>query len=229
MACPENTIAAFQRALDEGADLIETDLQITADNEIICLHDATLDRTTNGKGNVSDFTLRDVKTLSAANLKTGFESEKIPTLQELLEIIPPDRAVALEFKSPRLREPEICEKLSRIIDTYHQRNRTVFLSFSTGHLRSAHQAAPDVLIGLISYIRLKPASFAQLAGPVWPLLLLNPLYVRMAHRQNQLVCPLDPRPDSRLWFYLALGCDAILTDAPGPTIAKCRALLKKTG
>ena len=48
VACPENTLAAFQRALDEGADILETDLHVTADDVFVCIHDATLDRTTNG-------------------------------------------------------------------------------------------------------------------------------------------------------------------------------------
>jgi glycerophosphoryl diester phosphodiesterase len=54
-------------------------------------------------------------------------------------------------------------------------------------------------------------------GPFWPLLLANPLYVRLAHAQGQLVCPLDPNPDARLGLYRRLGCDAVLSDDPGAT------------
>ena len=57
VACPENTLAAFRRALDDGADIIETDLHVTADGEFVCIHDATVDRTTDGRGPVAGMTL----------------------------------------------------------------------------------------------------------------------------------------------------------------------------
>ena len=50
VACPENTLASFRRALADGADLLETDLHLSSDGRLVCIHDATVDRTTNGKG-----------------------------------------------------------------------------------------------------------------------------------------------------------------------------------
>ncbi|KPK88598.1 MAG: hypothetical protein AMJ88_18715, partial [Anaerolineae bacterium SM23_ 63] len=66
VACPENTLAAFQRALDDGADILETDLRLSSEGVFVCIHDAKVDRTTNGSGAVSEMTLREIKTLSAA-------------------------------------------------------------------------------------------------------------------------------------------------------------------
>lgn len=77
--------------------------------------------------------------------------------------------------------------------------------------------APDLPIGWITLSRPWPLRAAQVLGPLWPLLLLNPFYVRLAHRKGQLVCPLDPNPGPRLRLYLHLGCDAVLSDDPGAT------------
>jgi len=63
-----------------------------------------------------------------------------------------------------------------------------------------------------------PTSGINLLGPFWPLLFLNPLYVWWAHRRGQQVCPLDPSPNRRLWYYRWLGCDAVLTDNPAATL-----------
>jgi glycerophosphoryl diester phosphodiesterase len=89
VACPEKTLAAFHRALDEGADILETDLHLTADGVFVCIHDATVDRTTNGSGAVSEMTLTDTKTLSSAYGNPNFETERVPTLAEFTAILPP--------------------------------------------------------------------------------------------------------------------------------------------
>ena len=72
----------------------------------------------------------------------------------------------------------------------------------------------------------RPRNGFELSGPFWPLLLLNPLYVWLAHRKGQLVCPLDPAPERRLPLYRLLGCDAVLSDDPEKTL---RALRREAG
>ncbi len=83
VACPENTLAAFRRALVDGADIIETDLHLTADGVFVCIHDATVDRTTNGHGPVAEMTLAQMKSLSASYGRAEFQGEQVPTLAEL--------------------------------------------------------------------------------------------------------------------------------------------------
>ena len=63
--CPENTIESFQAALDLGVDQIETDIRVTKDGELVLMHDATVDRTTDGTGKVIDYTLAELKQLDA--------------------------------------------------------------------------------------------------------------------------------------------------------------------
>jgi glycerophosphoryl diester phosphodiesterase len=216
--CPENTIAAFRQALDEGADIIETDLHLTADGVFVCIHDATVDRTTDGTGPVAGMTLQQARTLSASCGRPEFDDQRIPVLAELVDLLPPDVALALELKTDRFLEPRICQQLVAELDRTAARSRTVALSFSLRRVKVLQRVAPDIPIGWITLSRPFPHREAQLLGPLWPLLLLNPLYVWTAHSRGQLVCPLDPQPDSRLWFYRRLGCDAVLTDDPGTTI-----------
>jgi glycerophosphoryl diester phosphodiesterase len=215
--CPENTLAAFQQALADGADIIETDLHLTADDAFVCIHDATVDRTTDGTGEVADMTLAKLKSLSASYGRAEFQSERVPTLAELAALVPGDIALGLELKSDRFLEPEVNEGLVAELDRTGVRERTVVLSFSLPRLQAAQAVAPDIPIGWITLKRPWPLREAQLQGPLWPLLLLNPLYVWLAHRRGQMVCPLDPIPDRRLRLYRWLGCDAILSDDPGAT------------
>jgi glycerophosphoryl diester phosphodiesterase len=226
VACPENTMASFRRAIVDGADIIETDLHLSADGVIVCIHDATLDRTTDGHGPVAEKTLAELKIIHASYNRPEFVQEHIPTLEELAAFLPNDVALALELKSDAFLRPEICLKMVACLDKTGVRDRTVALSFSLERLMTVREVAPDIPIGWITLTRAWPRRGVDLIGPFWPLLILNPLYVWLAHKQRQIICPLDPTPDRRLWFYRLVNCDAILTDDPGET---CRAMGRDPG
>lgn len=215
--CPENTLPAFRQAVEDGADIVETDLHLSADGEFVCIHDATLDRTTNGSGPVAERDLSELKGLSASYGKEGFEEARIPTLEELAGILPKEIALALELKTDRFLEPDVAKELLQRLTSERVRDRTIILSFSLARLRSIKEHDPTLGIGWITLRRLTPLQGPEMLGPLWPLLLLNPFYVTMAHRKGQLVCPLDPLPDPRLRLYKALGCDAVLSDNPKTT------------
>ncbi len=217
--CPENTLAAFRQALADGADALETDLHLTADGVFVCIHDATVDRTTDGRGPVAGMSLAELKALSASYGRPEFRDERVPTLGELAALLPADVALALELKSDRFLEPEVCRRLADELAAAGVRNRTVLLSFSLARLQAAQAVAPDLPIGWITLTRPWPLGGVQLLGPLWPLLLLNPLYPWLARRRGQLVAPLDPLPDRRLWLYKLLRCDAVLSDDPASTRA----------
>ncbi len=223
VVCPENTLAAFKRALDDGADILETDIHQTADGVFVCIHDPTVDRTTNGSGAIADMRLDEIKRLSASCGRREFESEQIPTLGDVAEILPNDIGLALELKDDRFLQPEVARQLVDELDKLGVRNRTIVISFSFPRLQALRSVARDTPIGRITVFDVWPHSGAELLGSLWPMLLLNPFFVWIAHRRGQLVCPLDPEPDSRLLLYRALHCDALLTNDSGET---CRALCR---
>ncbi len=221
---PENTRAAFQRALDQGADILETDIRFTRDDEIILMHDATLERTTNGAGKVAEMTLAEIKKLRA---QRSFESqeklgdEEILTLAEFLQCTErsPQRSVpiALELKDDRFIETRDAERLINILAQHNALERTVLLSFNSARIHSCKRVAPQIPIGMITLKNPFPLYDTELMGPFFPLLYLNPLYFAWAKRINKIACPLDPAPEPRLNFYRRLGAPVLLTNHPAVT------------
>lgn len=108
LEAPENTLAAFRRAIALGADLIELDVHQTADGHLVVIHDETVDRTTNGSGLVRDMTLREVCSLDAGSwLGAGFSGERVPMLSEVLELTGGKIGLAIEIKAGSSRYPNI--------------------------------------------------------------------------------------------------------------------------
>lgn len=101
-AAPENTLAAFREAVELRPDFMECDVRRTKDDEIIVIHDPTLDRTTNGSGNVADYTLDELRQLDAGSwFAPEFAAEKLPTLDEVIEIAKGTGVVLIvEIKEP---------------------------------------------------------------------------------------------------------------------------------
>jgi glycerophosphoryl diester phosphodiesterase len=96
---PENTMAAFREAVRLGAHMIELDVRTTKDGHLVILHDETVDRTTNGKGKISELTIDEVKHLDAGSWKSEeFAGEKIPTLGEALAVMPPNIWLNIHIK-----------------------------------------------------------------------------------------------------------------------------------
>ncbi len=97
---PENTAAAFRKAVELGVDLIEMDVRETRDGHLIIMHDVTVDRTTNGKGRVADLTLEEIKRLDAgAWFGPQFAGERVPTLEEALAAIEGRALPDIDFKA----------------------------------------------------------------------------------------------------------------------------------
>lgn len=86
--CPENTLAAYRKAIEVGVDGIELDVHVTKDGHLVVIHDETVDRTTNGTGAVRDLTLAELKSLDAGRwFDDTFEGESIPTLGEVFDLL----------------------------------------------------------------------------------------------------------------------------------------------
>jgi len=135
---PENTMEAFRAAVEVGVDQIETDVRVTLDGELVLIHDATVDRTTNGTGKVCEKTLAELKALDAGCRKgEEFKGAKIPTLIEFMEYIKqfPEMTIDFELKEyPTAgREElayEVADRVLKIVDDYGFTDRIVINSFS---------------------------------------------------------------------------------------------------
>lgn len=123
---PENTMKAFRMALTLDVDQLETDVRVTKDGELVLIHDATVDRTTNGTGNVNDLTLAELKALDAG------DGETIPTLIEFMELVKdhPTITLDIELKEYPMEGREalsysVCDRVLKIIDDYGFTDRCV--------------------------------------------------------------------------------------------------------
>lgn len=135
---PENTMQAFRKALELNVDQVETDVHMTKDGELIIMHDATVDRTTDGTGLIKDMTLDEIKSLDAGIKKSEeFKGEKVPTLREFFELIKDHQTLTInvELKDyPKENTEEwaygVCDKTLAMIDEYGYTDRCVINTFS---------------------------------------------------------------------------------------------------
>ena len=216
---PENSMPAFELALAQGADVLETDLQISKDRQLLCIHDPTVDRTTNGSGPVNQMTLAEVKQLRVrGNNEAAYPEAKVPTLAELLETFIDRIFFALELKSSAFTHPADAELLLNVLTHHNALEKVLLISFSKQALGFIEQTGAPVPLALITLTNPWPSAKYPMVGPWWPLLYANPAYVSISHRRGQFCCPLDPTPEPRLPYYLRLGVDAILSDDPELTI-----------
>ncbi len=143
---PENTMAAFEAAIAIGADFLELDVHRTADGEIVCMHDATVDRTTDGSGAIAEMTLAQLQALDAGSWKhRRYAGERVPRLVDVLEVIAPRIVVDIEIKDRGIAAPVV--ELIRAADALR---RVTIVSFDTDDLRAAKDAAPALACGLIT-------------------------------------------------------------------------------
>lgn len=141
---PENTMSAFRLALDTGADGIETDVHLTKDGELVLIHDETLERTTDGSGLVSSYTLDELRRFNAGVRSS--QQEAIPTLQELLELVR-DTSIRLnlEVKTDVLRYVGIESRLLDTIDSLSiDPSRILFSSFNHETVHRLKKMRPDI-------------------------------------------------------------------------------------
>lgn len=143
---PENTMAGYHLSYELGADLIETDVQKTKDGEIIIMHDYTVDRTTDGTGNVKDLTLEDIQKLDAGSyFGEEFAGEKVPTFREFLQAFKGKEVILLvELKADGLAEETI-----QIIEEEGMADQVVLQSFHLNSVKKSVEAAPHLPSGYL--------------------------------------------------------------------------------
>jgi glycerophosphoryl diester phosphodiesterase len=146
---PENTFAAFRRAIALGAGFIETDLQLSRDARLVAIHDATVNRTTNGQGAVHDMTLAELRRLDAGSwFGSEFAGERIPTIEEILEFANKhDVVFYLEMKPSGSWGGE--HALISALRESGEIARTVVISFDAAILAAVRKTEPTLMTGLL--------------------------------------------------------------------------------
>ena len=149
---PENTIAAFELALKQQADAIELDVKLSADGQVIVIHDETVDRTTNGHGKVKDMTLAELKSLDAGSFfSREFAGERIPTLEEVFEAAGKRTFINIELKNYKSRRDDLVESVCMLIKKHQMQKRVMFSSFFPTTLSRTRSYLPGVPRGLLAW------------------------------------------------------------------------------
>lgn len=148
-AAPENTLEAFQRALDLGVEGIELDVHQTADNQLVVIHDATLNRTTSGRGYVNDYSLSELKKLDAGTwFNPAFTGLRIPTLEEVLILVNGRCTVFIEIKQGRKPYPGIEERVLACVHQTNMQEKVFIHSFEKDTLHRLHRVNAQIPIYL---------------------------------------------------------------------------------
>ncbi len=219
---PENTLASFRLAAEMGAKFIETDLQLTRDAKIVAMHDATVDRTTNGRGRISKMSLVELRGLDAG-VKflsvdgKSYKGERVPTLDEILEFArTADVTFYLELKETQGWGFE--QSLAGALRPADAINRVVIISFDAEVLSTVKRIAPELTTGFLCE---KPTSqLIEKAVAIGAKQLLpradkiTPEIIAAAHSAKLLVVVWTVNEIEDMRSATALGVDGIISDYP---------------
>ena len=147
---PENTLAAFQKAVDLGADGVELDIQLTKDDQIVVIHDEMIDRTSDGKGWVKDYTLEELRAFNYNRTKPEYKHADIPTMREVFELLKPTGLfINIEIKTGVVFYEKIEEKILALTKEMGMEDRVCYSSFNHYTVTRIHELKPDAEVGFL--------------------------------------------------------------------------------
>lgn len=216
---PENTMAAFEKAVELGADTLELDLHLTRDNELVVIHDDTLDRTTDGLGPVHVRSLEELKRLDAGRwFGERFVGERVPTLAEVLQRFAGKVPLALEVKAGSALFPGIEERVVSTLRRHSAIGQTAVASFDHYALQRLKEIEPTLRTAALLVGR--PVSISALASPAkadavaLEASLVTKTEVEACRVAGlQLVVWVVNEP-AQMRHFIGLGVDGIITDRP---------------
>lgn len=219
---PENTLAAFRLALEQGADGIELDAKLSADGRIVVIHDQTVDRTTGGSGRVGEKTLAELRALDAGGwCHPSFAGERIPTLEEVLEEVGGRCLVDIEITNYASPFDPLPVRIADLVRRFGLQDQVVLTSFFPTNLYRARRALPGVAVGQLAWAGALGALARGWVGRWFaPRLLLpyhtdiTPESVRREHTRGRRVIAWTVNETERAGRLLAWGVDGIITDDP---------------
>ena len=156
---PENTLRSFKSAIAAGCDLIECDVHLSSDGRLVVIHDHSLERTTNGKGLVRDHTAAELRRLDAGR------GEKIPLLQEVVELALGKVGLVIEIKQAPFQYPGLEDKLIAMLRQLGAISECAVISFHHPSIRALRAMEPKLQLGILEGARpLHPAHMMREAG-----------------------------------------------------------------
>lgn len=219
---PENTLAAFKLAASLHADGVEFDIKFTKDKEIIIIHDATVERTTTGKGKVKDLTCEEIQRLDIDNsFSEQFHGEKIPRLIDVLNVLPESLLFNIEITNYTTIFDGLASAVAKMVQELGIGERVLFSSFNPFNLISTKRVAPEIPVALLA-LPGNAGSFnrSRLMRGVAPNY-INPYFsdivdqfVEKQHQNNRKVIAWTVNDVNEIIRLFDQGVDGIITDDP---------------
>lgn len=218
---PENTLAAFQKAIEIGVDAVECDVHCTTDGHVVVSHDHTLERATDSKGTIADMTLDEVKKADAGSwFHPRFADERIPTLREALKLTKEKVITVIEIKQQNITGQVIKE-----IENTASEAEVVLISFHANALSDAQEINPRIPRAFLSgggrVVRrfLGIMSLIQQACEIGGALdlsskIITPQLVKESHRRGVSVWAWTVDDEEEIKKLAAMGVDAITSNYP---------------
>ncbi|MFM1876214.1 MAG: hypothetical protein RL266_1951 [Bacteroidota bacterium] len=224
---PENTLSAIKKALEIGVDRIEIDVQQSADGVVVCMHDKTLNRTTNTKGTVGKMTWFELKTVKAfGNFPLEFPDETIPTLEQVFELMDGSTEFVIEIKAGGETYLGIEENVAKLIMKYKAEKWALVHSFNDKVLEYLHTHHPTIRLQklFVSYsgglmldfklhaVKLSKYDYVEAFGI--SLTAANRKLIKKIHNLGKLVHVWTVNTEEDILRMKELGVDGIISNYP---------------
>lgn len=205
---PENSIASVQKAIEHDVSYIEVDVQRTYDQVLVLLHDYTIDRTTNGTG--------EIDSLSWEAAQSDSVEYPIPKLQEVLQLVEPTGAsLVLELKNPH-KYPGIERQLVHLVNEYHMNDRVTIVSFDIEAVQKVSQINKNLELGHLyaQGIYMPQVEETSIIDVHWLVPIVDPTFLWRHHRCKRRVWVWTVDSPAMMKLLLWLGVDGITTNYP---------------
>jgi glycerophosphoryl diester phosphodiesterase len=219
---PENTIASFETARQIGVDWVELDVHVSKDDQLVVMHDATVDRTTDGHGYLRDMTLSEIRGLDAGSwFDSRFAGQKVPTLPEVLEWGKGEPGLVIELKGGF--QQALVPKVVDLIWNHDRVSQVILISFNHRAIQHVKALRPEIRTGILYVARLvNSVAVARDVGAD----ALHPNYnyvdpdlVHEAHTAGLAVSTWTVNEPEIMGKLVEMGVDSIATDYPDRLVA----------
>lgn len=219
---PENTLAAFETAIRQGADGIELDARLTVDEQVVVIHDPTVDRTTGASGVVRQMSLVELKKLDAgSHFDYGFRGEHIPSLDEVFETVGHRIFINVELVNYNSPLDNLPEAIARIVLRHKLEKRLLFSSFNPIALIRIKRLLSKTPVGLLALPGRSGAWSRSWLGKLVGYQSLHPEasdlskeLIEKIHQWNCRVHVFTVNSEQQMRQFFAWGVDGIITDDP---------------
>lgn len=220
---PENTLVAFELAITQGCDGIEFDVMLSADRQVVVIHDSTLMRTTGHKGKVADLSLSEIKRLDAGSyFDIQFSDVRIPTLEEVFETVGKRTYMNIELKNYESLGDDLPDRVASLVRRQNMTDNVLFSSFNPIALRKINRLLPESPTGLLALPGISGWWARSFIGRLLvSYLAIHPEYhdvskefIARYHEMGKRIYPYTVNTPEHMRALFSYGVDGVFTDDP---------------